>query len=92
MFGLVCEVHITKSSFIFVIVTCILIALGAVVKYSQTGQVSTVKLKFLSMSNNELLSKDKLIKGTDLFFDYKGQSFPVEFICLQGLVNFYYMW
>lgn len=69
----------------FMLICSISLALSAVVKCCQTGKVSIVKLQYLSLLNDEPLSKTKLVKGADIFFNYKGKSFPVEFLSFQGL-------
>jgi len=61
------------------------LALSTAVKCCQTAKVSVVKLQYLSLPNDEPLSKTKLVKGADIFFNYKGKSFPVEFLSFQGL-------
>ena len=64
-----------------------ILALSATVKCHQTGQISVVKLHYLSLPDQEPLSKKKLIKGADLLFNFKDKSFPVEFLNFQGLCS-----
>ena len=61
----------------------------AVVKSPQSGEIRHVRLQYLSLPSNEPLSKKKLTRGTDLFFDFQGKSYPVQFLGYQGIFTFH---
>lgn len=64
---------------------CIFVGISAIVKCSQTGKFSHVTLQHLSLPSSDPLSRSKLTRGVDLFFEYEGKSYPVQFIGYQGL-------
>jgi len=55
------------------------------VKSSQNGEVKEVVLKYLSLPSNEPLSKSKLTRGAEIFFDFNGKSYPVQFLGYKGI-------
>ena len=53
---------------------------SVVVKCSQTGKLHHVKLKDLSREDCEPLTKDDLVKGSELMADMKGKIYPIQFV------------
>ena len=52
---------------------------SAVVKCSQTGKLHQVKIKDLSREDCEPLTKEDLVKGSELMLEIKGKIYPVQF-------------
>ena len=46
----------------------------------QSGKNHTVKIGKLSREDGDPLTNDDLFKGSVLILDYKGKSYPVEFM------------
>lgn len=53
---------------------------SVVVKCSQTGKLHQVKLKDLSWEDCESLTKEDLVKGSELMVEMKGKIYPVQFV------------
>ena len=49
-------------------------------KCSQTGKLHQVKLKDLSREDCEPLTKEDLVKGSELMVEMKGKVYPVQFL------------
>ena len=52
---------------------------SVVVKCSQTGKLHQVKIKDLSREDCEPLTKEDLVKGSELMLEIKGKIYPVQF-------------
>ena len=48
-------------------------------KCSQTGKLHQVKIKDLSREDCEPLTKEDLVKGSELMLEIKGKIYPVQF-------------
>lgn len=65
----------------------ILIVGSVVVKCPQTGKLHQVKLKDLSREDCESLTKDDLVKGSELMVEMKGKIYPVQFVQFKDKAN-----
>ena len=57
-------------------------------KSPQNGEIKHVRLQYLSIPSNQPLSRTKLTRGADLFFDFQGKSYPVQFLGYEGIYVF----